>query len=191
MNPINALGETGIDVLVCGTGRHRPPEHRLLRTPGRPAVTVVLDRGDEARFTRAVLLSHSRSAGRVVVHPTVPGGHRLLWEDVLQALGPATADRDAPGLPYGTPEHQAAYAAARAQPTCRMTVLRAHLMTTALWADLIHLHRTTPVEVVLVHHAELTDEFRHLLQHCHHRVLGTLTAMRFLHPSAPVGGSGR
>lgn len=48
---------------------------------------MVLDRGDDVRFTRAALASHDPGAGRVVVHPTVTSSGRLLWHDMLQALG--------------------------------------------------------------------------------------------------------
>ncbi|MFK8843630.1 hypothetical protein [Streptomyces sp. Ac-502] len=46
------------------------------------------------------------------------------------------------------------------------------------------MHRTPRVDVVLVHHAELSADLEHLLQHCDHRVLDTLEAMQALHPPA-------
>ncbi len=55
MNPINAVGETAVDLLVCGPGMHTPPSRDLLRTPWRPPVSVVADASDDVRFTRAAL----------------------------------------------------------------------------------------------------------------------------------------
>ncbi|MFD9224928.1 hypothetical protein ACFWDI_34150 [Streptomyces sp. NPDC060064] len=66
---------------------------------------------------------------------------------------------------------------------CQLTVLRAHRIRLGLWADLIHLHRTTHAELVLVHHAELPDDLAHLLRHCDHRVIATLAGMERLHPT--------
>jgi hypothetical protein len=48
----------------------------------------------------------------------------------------------------------------------------------------IHLHRTTRVDVILIHHADLNDDLKHLLNHCHHRIQDTFDAMRALHPPA-------
>ncbi|MFI9029980.1 hypothetical protein [Streptomyces sp. NPDC053560] len=38
--------------------------------------------------------------------------------------------------------------------------------------------------MVLVHHAEPPEDLAHLLRHCDHRLLGTLAALRSLHPPA-------
>lgn len=165
----------------AGTRRCR----QRLRTPGRPPATVILDRRDDVRFTHTALLSHAPAAGRIVVHPTVPAGGRLLWHDVLRALSEHRPDERPPyALPDGRAEHEAVYQAARALPGCRMTVLRAHLIGTDVWMGLIHFHRTTRVDVTLIHHAELSEELVHLLSHCDHRVLDTVDAMRALHPPA-------
>ncbi len=86
-DPVNPLGENNIDILICGIDRFRCPAPATLRTEGRPPCTVVVDRGDDVRFTRAALAVHDPSAGRVVVHPTVVSHDQLLWHDVLQALG--------------------------------------------------------------------------------------------------------
>ncbi len=78
----------------------------------------------------------------------------------------------------------AVHAALRTAPACRLTILRAHRLRSRVWADLIHLHRTTRAEVVLVHHAELPDDLAHLLRHCDHRVVRSLAGMQALHPPA-------
>ncbi|MFF4590451.1 hypothetical protein [Streptomyces sp. NPDC001388] len=66
-------------------------------------------------------------------------------------------------------------------------MLRTHLMHMGMWADLVHLHRTTRVDLILVHHAELPEDLRHLLQHCDHQVTDTLEDMRALHPYRGLG----
>ncbi|MFC9618069.1 hypothetical protein [Streptomyces sp. NPDC056938] len=68
-----------------------------------------------------------------------------------------------------------------------MTVLRAHRIGLGLWADLVHLHRTTRADLVLVHHAELPDDLAYLLRHCDHRIVDTFAGMAQLHP--PAAGS--
>ncbi|ELS50277.1 hypothetical protein STVIR_8757 [Streptomyces viridochromogenes Tue57] len=65
-----------------------------------------------------------------------------------------------------------------------MTVLRAHRIGIGLWADLVHLHRTTRADLILVHHAELPDDLTHLLRHCDHRIIDTFAEMEKLHPPA-------
>jgi hypothetical protein len=101
VNAINPPHETNIDVLLCGLRGHTPRPPRSLRTPGRPPVTVILDREDDVRFTHTPLRSHAPAAGRVVVHPTVPGG-QLLWHDILRALPEHRTDTRHPhALPNG------------------------------------------------------------------------------------------
>lgn len=182
MDPINALGEVGVDVLVCGTVCSRRPDPRLLRTRGRPPCTVVVDREDDVRITQTALASHNPAAGHFVVHPTVAPSGRLLWQDILRTLGArvdARAGREA--------QEDAVRVALRAAGPCQVTVLRAHRLGLGRWADLVHLHRTTPAEFVLVHHAALPRDLAHLLRHCDHRIVDTFTGMARLHPPAPAG----
>lgn len=181
LDPINPLGESGIDVLVCGALCSQRPDPGTLRTEGRPPCTVVLDREDDVRFTRIALASHSPAAGRIVVHPTVASGDRLLWHDILQALGTRRAAR----APQEEQERAVRTALDAAGP-CQVTVLRAHRIGPGLWADLIHLHRTTHADLVLVHHAELPDGLAHLLHHCDHRIVDTFAKMAQLYPPATV-----
>ncbi|MFF2812233.1 hypothetical protein ACFVT2_34675 [Streptomyces sp. NPDC058000] len=74
--------------------------------------------------------------------------------------------------------------ASATRSSCARSVLRAHRIGSGLWADLVHLHRTTHADLVLVHHAELPDGLAHLLRHCDHRVIETLAGMEKLHPPA-------
>ncbi|WP_157878706.1 hypothetical protein [Streptomyces sp. CT34] len=48
---------------------------------------------------------------------------------------------------------------------------------------MVHLHRTTQADPVVVHHAEL-DDLAHLLRHCDHRFIDTYAGMEKLHPPA-------
>lgn len=194
MDPINCLGEIGVDVLACGPAASRacPPRTALRATEGAP-FTVIVDRADDVRFTRTVLASHHPAAGRVVVHPTVGSGDRLLWYDVLHAI--------ADGRPLRVPacaargnqfqEENSVRAALKAEAVRRLTILRAHRIGLGLWADLVHLHRTTEADVVVVHHAELQGDTLHFLRHCDHRRITTHAGTRALHPPARPPRHGR
>ncbi|MFD9813295.1 hypothetical protein [Streptomyces sp. NPDC059080] len=152
---------------------------------------MVLDRGDDVRFTRAALASHDPAAGRVVVHPTVASlasTGRYLWRDILHALGGTATRPRAPRAPREEQE-RAVHAALQAVPACQLTVLRAHRIGSGLWADLVHLHRTTHANLVLVHHAELPDDLAHLLRHCDHRIIDTFAGMEKLHPPAAASAN--
>lgn len=143
LDPINPLGEIAVDVLVCGlTVSGRCPPRKALRTAGRSPFTVAVDREDDLRVTRTVLAAHHAVAGRVVVHPTVGGGDRLLWHDVLYAVAEGHRLRALACAARGSLHEQerAAGAALRATGVRQMTVLRAHRIGLGLWADLMHLH---------------------------------------------------
>ncbi|MFE2719495.1 hypothetical protein ACFXKI_48435 [Streptomyces mirabilis] len=191
LDPINPLGEIAVDVLVCGgAASPRCPPRKTLRTTGRSPFTVVVDREDDVRFTRTVLAAHHPAAGRVVVHPTVSGGGRLLWHDVMHAV--------AEGRPLRAPvcaasgnasaQERSARAALEAEAVRRLTVLRAHRIGWGVWADLVALHRTTGTDVTLVHHAELSADLAHLLRHCDHRILTTHADVRALYPPTEISG---
>ncbi|OEV06277.1 hypothetical protein AN216_00360 [Streptomyces oceani] len=184
LNPINPLGEMGVDMLVCGTPCSRRPDPGALRTEGRPPVTVIVDRDDDVRFTRTALAAHAPAAGRVVVHLTVAAGDRLLWHDILQALDDGRRRRPRSSRATREEQERVRTALRRAVGSLQVTVRRAHRIGPALWADLIHLHRTTTVDVVLVHHAELPDALVHLLSHSDHHVIDTFAGAAALHPPA-------
>ncbi|WP_369394889.1 hypothetical protein AB5J72_51010 [Streptomyces sp. CG1] len=191
LDPINALGEIAVDVLACGpAASRRCPPRKTLRTTGRSPFTVVVDRADDVRYTRTVLAAHHPTAGRVVIHPTVGGGDRLLWHDVLNAVADGKPLRAPSCAARGnaSAQERSAHAALKAAAVHRMTVLRAHRIGLGVWADLMALHHATGTDVTVVHHAELPVDLVHLLRHCHHRILTTYTAVRALHP--PAGTSG-
>lgn len=134
------------------------------------------------RFTRTALAAHAPLAGHTVVHPTVANSGRLLWHDILQALD----HRPRPAPTTAEAQQRAVRATLGAAGPGRLTVLRAHRIGLGLWTDLVHLHRITHTDVVLVHHAELPDDLAHLLRHCDHRIVTTLAGVEELHPQASV-----
>ncbi|MFE2717870.1 hypothetical protein ACFXKI_39435 [Streptomyces mirabilis] len=165
-----------MDVLACGRSASlRCPPRKTLRTAGRPPFTVAVDRADDMRFTRTVLAAHHPAAGRVIVHPTVSGGGRLLWHDILHAVADGRPLRARPCATRGNAptQERSARAALKAGAVPRLTVLRAHRIGWGVWADLVALHRTTGTDVTVVHHAELPVDLAHLLRHCDHRILTT------------------
>ncbi|WOX15519.1 hypothetical protein [Streptomyces sp. N50] len=191
LDPINALGEIAVDVLVCGRAASpRCPPRKTLRTTGRPPFTVVVDREGDVRFTRTVLAAHHPAAGRVVVHPTVSGGGRLLWHDVLHAVADGRPLRSPVCAASGnaSAQERSARAALKAAGVRRLTVLRAHRFGCGVWAELVALHRTTRTDVTVVHHAGLPADLAHLLRHCDHRILTTHADVRALHPPAETSG---
>lgn len=72
----------------------------------------------------------------------------------------------------------------------QLTVLRAHRIGWAWWAELIRLHRTTRTDIVVVHHDALPPDLTHLLRHCDHRVITTHAGLRALHPPAGAASGG-
>lgn len=191
LDPINALGEIAVDVLGCGpAASRRCPPRKTVRTAGRSPFTVVVDHMDDVRFTRTVRAAHHPAVGRVVVHPTVGVGDRLLWHDVLYAVADGKPLRAPSCAAHGNApaQERSARAALKAAAVHRMTVLRAHRIGLGVWADLVALHRTTDTDVTVVHHAELPTDLAHLLRHCDHRILTAYAAVRALHP--PAGTSG-
>lgn len=128
LDPVNALGEIAVDVLACGPAASgRCPPGRTLSTAGCSPFTVVVDREDGVRFTRTVLAAHHPAAGRVVVHPTVGGGGRLRWHDVLHAVADGRPLRASSCAVRGSApaQERSARAALKAAAVHRMTVLRA------------------------------------------------------------------
>jgi hypothetical protein len=126
MDPINCLGEIGVDVLACGPAASRacPPRTALRATEGAP-FTVIVDRADDVRFTRTVLASHHPAAGRVVAHPTVGSGDRLLWHDVLHAIADGRPLRAPACAARGNQFQQenSVRAALKAEAVRRLTIL--------------------------------------------------------------------
>ncbi|WP_230887106.1 hypothetical protein [Streptomyces spinoverrucosus] len=111
------------------------------RTP--PPVTVVIDRNDDALHTHTALAAHDPAAGRITLHPG-PGttSDTALAHDLLAALGkpPLLPGR----FPAGRqPAWEAAIAWIAALPITRLTVLRAHRLTSRRAERLLHLRAFT------------------------------------------------
>jgi hypothetical protein len=143
---------------------------------------VVLDPGDDVRFTRTVLAAHDPAAGRFVVHPTVAPGDHLVWQDILHTLGRNTSCAPGRGSWPLAEQERMVLTALRRRPPSQVTVLRAHRIGIGRWADLVHLHRSTRADLVLVHHAEPDDGLAHLLRHCDHDIVDRYTDVLRLHP---------
>ncbi|MGW7171081.1 hypothetical protein ACWGH3_38610 [Streptomyces sp. NPDC054884] len=187
LDAINPLDEIAVDVLACGPAASaRCPPRSSLRTQGRSPFTVIVDRQDDVRITRTVLAAHHPASGRISIHPTVGGGGRLLWHDILHTVAdgrplraPASTERGSAPV-----QEHAARSALKAAAVQRMTVLRAHRIGWGVWADLMALHRTTDTDVLMVHHAEIPADLAHLLRHCDHRILTAPAGVQALHPPA-------
>lgn len=137
----------------------------------------MVDREDDVHFTHAALASHDPAAGRIVVHPTSPPAAGRCGRTSSWLWAPGTD----PSATSEEEEHAVHTALQHARP-CQLAILRAHRINSGMWPELIHLHRTTRADLVLVHHAELPDYLTHLLRHCDHRIIDTLAGMQKLHP---------
>ncbi|MFI7019941.1 hypothetical protein [Streptomyces sp. NPDC050164] len=120
--------------------------------PPLPPVTVVLDRHDDALHTHTALAAHHPPSGRITLHPG-PGttSETGLAHDLLAALGkpPLLPGR----FPGGRqPAWEAAAAWITALPVTRLTVLRAHHLTTRRAMRLLQLHALTGIHLTLVCH---------------------------------------
>lgn len=166
------------------------PAPQVAAQDGLFVLHLVVDRADDVRCTRTVLAARHSAAGRVVIHPAVGRGDRLLWHDVLHAVAggrplraPSCAARDTEPA-----QERSARAALKAAAVHRMTVLRAHRVGLGVWADLMALHHATGTDVAVVRHAELPVDLVPLLRHCDHRILTTYAAVQALHPPAGTPG---
>lgn len=64
MYPINMLGETGTDDLVCGTNPDpRCPARDAVIMAARPLLTVVLDSNDDVRVTHTAQVRRGLRSG--------------------------------------------------------------------------------------------------------------------------------
>ena len=117
-----------------------------------PPVVLVLDRYDDAAHTHAALAAHDPAAGRITLHPG-PGttSDTALAHDLLAALGkpPLLPGRYPPGR---QPAWEAATAWIHAIPAARLTVLRAHRLTTRRLEQLLRLRTITGIALTLVCH---------------------------------------
>ncbi|MEC3998883.1 hypothetical protein VSR01_37525 [Actinacidiphila sp. DG2A-62] len=126
--------------------------HPTSTTTQPPPVVLVLDRYDDAAHTHAALAAHDSAAGRITLHPG-PGttSDTALAHDLLAALGkpPLLPGRYRPGR---QPAWEAATAWIHAMPPARLTVLRAHRLTTRRLEQLLRLREATGITLTLVCH---------------------------------------
>ncbi|MDG4534045.1 hypothetical protein [Streptomyces sp. AV19] len=116
-----------------------------------PPVTVVIDPGDDAIHTHTALAAHHPPSGRITLHPG-PGttSETGLAHDLLASLGkpPLLPGR----FPAGRqPAWEAATAWITTLPVTRLTVLRAHRLTTRRTMRLLQLRALTGIHLTLGH----------------------------------------
>ncbi|WP_406192006.1 hypothetical protein OH807_41100 [Kitasatospora sp. NBC_01560] len=155
-----------------------------------PPVTVVLDRGDDARFTAAALAAHRPRVGRITVHPTVGTARTaVLLHDHLTALGRSVVGLRAQGLAQEAQAEHAVRAWMWAEAVQHVIVLRSHLRINLHY--LLDLHAATGAALTLVRHAPaLGRDLENLLSSLDNRVVDTLDAARdaFKEPGARTLG---
>jgi hypothetical protein len=151
---------------------------RSRRTPP-PPVAVVMDPYDDIAYTQTALAAHDPAAGRITLHPG-PGttSDTALAHDLLAALGkpPLLPGR----FPAGRqPAWEAATAFIDAMPAARLTVLRAHRLTTRRLERLLDLRDATGIHLTLVcHRPHLTTALHQALHPVPHTVTSDLTTAR-------------
>ncbi|MDX3527752.1 hypothetical protein P1P75_15205 [Streptomyces sp. ID05-39B] len=144
-----------------------------------PPVALVMDRYDDVAHTHAALAAHDPAVGRITLHPG-PGttSDTALAHDLLAALGkpPLLPGR----FPAGRqPAWEAATAWIAALPAARLTVLRAHRLTTRRLECLLHLRDTTGIPLTLVcHRPHLTTALHRALHPVPHTVTSDLDTAR-------------
>nr|WSS66309.1 hypothetical protein OG284_36400 [Streptomyces sp. NBC_01177] len=160
---------------------------------GLSGLAVVLDAADDAAHTHSALAAHDLGAGRVTLHPG-PGtsGETALGHDLLAASGKP------PQLPGGfpggrQPVWEAATAWIDALPVTRLTVLRAHRLTSRRIERLLYLREATGIHLTLVlHRPRPTAALDRALGPVPHTVALTLAEARTLYyggsppPTPPV-----
>ncbi|MGA5361132.1 hypothetical protein [Streptomyces purpurascens] len=162
-----------------------PPDPLPAR--GMPAVTLVMDPHDDAAHTHTALAAHHPPSGRITLHPG-PGttSDTTLAHDLLAALGrpPLLPGRFPPGR---QPAWEAATAWATALPVKRLTVLRAHRLTTRRTERLLQLGAMTDLHLTLIcHRPYLPAALHKALSTADHTVITGLAAAR-RHYGAPLG----
>jgi hypothetical protein len=129
-----------------------------LHTAGEdPTLTAaLLDPGDDAALTHALLHRHDPGGGVVVVHPT-PGiwASAAFGHDLLAALGHAVNRLGEERLASRTRSWQAAQAWMVADATDDLVVLRADRLTATTWAQILDLQAATGTRLLLVSHTPL------------------------------------
>lgn len=153
---------------------------------GLPPVTLVWDRFDDLPHTLTALEAHDPDQGRITLHPT-PGTDSLtaLAWDILAALGkppPLTCyrlhDTDAPWAITA--------AWTLASGITHLTVLRAHLLTTARLNALLTLRDRTGLRLALVcHQRRIPTALERALRTVPHRIADATAALPAPAPGRP------
>lgn len=160
--------------------------------PQLPPVVLVLDRYDDAAHTHAALAAHDPAAGRITLHPG-PGttSDTALAHDLLAALGkpPLLSGRYPPGR---QPAWEAATAWIHVMPAARLTVLRAHRLTTRRLERLMHLREVTGIALTLVcHRPHMPAALHRALHGVAHCVISDLvTARSHYYEGIPAASAG-
>ncbi|MFG2369786.1 hypothetical protein ACGFY3_51000 [Streptomyces mirabilis] len=152
-------------------------------------VAVVIDPGDDAVHTHTALAAHHPPSGRITLHPG-PGttSETGLAHDLLVALGkpPLLPGR----FPAGRqPAWEAATAWITALPVTRLTVLRAHRLTTRRTKRLLQLRALTGIHLTLVcHRPHLPAALYQALQTADYAITADFQAARrhYYGTTAPV-----
>ncbi|MEV5809487.1 hypothetical protein [Streptomyces parvulus] len=152
-----------------------------------PAVTVVLDPGDDLVHTRAALAAHAPGDGRLTVHPT-PGTDSVLTlaYDVLASLGkpvPVAGYRQLDTAPAWT----LAAAWILATRTSHLMLLRAHLLTPHRLRAVLHLRQRTGLKVTLICHTRhVPAPMRRVLATVSHHMAEAAALLPAADPPSPA-----
>ncbi|WP_327110846.1 hypothetical protein OG206_32495 [Streptomyces sp. NBC_01341] len=152
-----------------------------------PSVTVVIDRDDDVIHTHTALAAHHPPSGRVTLHPG-PGtsSETGLAHDLLAALNkpPLLTGR----FPGGRqPAWAAVTAWMTALPVTRLTVLRAHRLTTHRTMRLLELRALTGIHLTLVcHRPRLPAALYRALQTADYSLTTDLDAARRHYYGMPI-----
>ncbi|MFE2026831.1 hypothetical protein ACFW9V_17185 [Streptomyces hygroscopicus] len=158
--------------------------------PPLPSVTVVLDRHDDALHTHTALAAHHPPFGRITLHPG-PGttSETGLAHDLLAALGkpPLLPGRFPPGR---QPAWEAATAWMTALLVTRLTVLRAHRLTTRRTMRLLQLQALTGIHLTVVcHRPHLPAALHQALRTADYSLTADFEAARRLCYGTPIAES--
>ncbi len=113
-----------------------------------PPLIVILDPGDDAALTQAVLARNNPAAGFIAVHPTPTTNEVTAFaQDILLALGKPAHRLQAEGLWGQKASWLAALAWLRGEHITQIAVLRTHLFSVTRWARLAQLREDSGAAV--------------------------------------------
>ncbi|MFC9337417.1 hypothetical protein ACFT0G_03125 [Streptomyces sp. NPDC057020] len=144
-----------------------------------PPVTVISTPRDEQDFMRLAFQAHQPHTGRITVHPTpLAGSGPYLAHDLIRALGkhlplPA-ADQDLPTWASHTdPSWRIAAAWITTLGINRLTVCRAHRLTSSHWGQLLALAARTGIRLTLLCNGPTPPKTLSLLDTIEHKTIDT------------------